>query len=269
MNHTDEGLLQAYIDGEVTDEAKASIVAHLGACAECDRELAELRVAATSFRSAMSVMNKDGDLAAARERVMRAHKAVIPMESRRGLQRVAAGSLARAAALVMLIAGGAAAMIPGSPLRRWIGASIERISNAIAPAPSAPPVVTATAPAEVTREMVPGAETSIAPVNGRVRVNVFATAGGGQLSVRLVDGDRASVQADSSAHAVAFRSAPGRIEILNLGTSDAVIELPRSLRGAAIDVNGKPFYVKEGDVVRVTGPVVRRTDSEVVFQTGS
>jgi hypothetical protein len=269
MKHTDEGLLQAYIDGEVTDEAKASIVAHLDTCAECDRELEELRGAAASFRSAMSLMGSSADTAAARERVLRAHKAVIPIESRRPFQSVARGSLARAAGLVLLVATGAAAMIPGSPLRRWLGTGIDRISSAISPRPAAVPVVPAPAPAVVRRAMVPGPEMSIAPVNGRVRVAVFATAGSGQLSVRLVDGDRTSVQADSSAHAVAFRSAAGRIEILNLGTSDAVIELPRSLRGATIEVNGTTFFVKDGDSTRVTGPVVRRTDSEVVFQTGS
>src|SRR5207253_1087041 len=114
---------------------------------------------------------------------------------------------------------------------------------------------------------VPGAEMSITAVNGKVTVHVYAEPGKGLLTVRIVDTDRTTVQADSSAHAVSFRTSPGSIELMNLGTSDAAIQLPRSLRGAQIDVNGKHFLIKEGDALRVTGPVIRRSETEIVFQT--
>ena len=313
MNHAGEGLLQAYVDGEVSGEEKASLVAHLETCHECGRELEELRGAASMFSGAMALLgegisgeaedavlagagqNRSVQLSEARERILRAHKAanaqsapaasrtapavsiglgdrdakVTPIHARRSVARFASGSLARAAALVLLVAGGAAAMIPGSPVRRWLS---ERIGSVTSPrtasAPSTTPTATTT-PAPAPRVFVPGAEMSIAPSNGKVAIRVFAEAGKGVVMVHLVDADRATVQADSSAHDVAFRTAPGALEVRNLGTADASIQIPRSLNGAEIEVNGATFLVKEGATLRVTGPVVRRSETEIVFQTGS
>jgi hypothetical protein len=275
MNHASEGLLQAYVDGEVTGEERNSLDAHIAACAECGRELVELRGAAAMFSGAVALLNlNEAGVAAARERILAAHRAgatVTPIESRRGVSRFAAGSLARAAGLILVLAGGVAAMIPGSPLRRWIGDRIASITtHRAASTPPAAPAVPSAVPANAPRrEMVPGAEFSIAPVAGKVTIQIFARPGDGILTVRLVDAARASVQADSSAHDVAFRTSPGSMEVLNLGAADAAIQIPRSLRRAEIDVNGKHFLVKDGDALRTTGPVVRRTETEIVFQTGS
>lgn len=285
MNHAGEGLLQAYIDGEVDSAAEATLVAHVATCTECGHELEELRGAAATFSGAMRMLAADEQTGrdAARERILRAHKAapvgvvertappftITPIASHRGFGRVATGSLARAAALVLLLAGGAAAMIPGSPLRRWIGSSWDRISSVISPRPATHPAVIAAPPANLVHELVPGAEMSIAPLNGSVSVNVLTEPGSGQLSVRLVETGRATVQTDSSAHAVGFRTGPGRIEILHLGTSDALIQIPRALRSATIEVNGKIVLVKDGESLRVTGPLVHRSENEIVFQTGS
>ena len=123
--------------------------------------------------------------------------------------------------------------------------------------------------AAIERELVAGAEMLIAPVHDEIRVSVQAAAGSGRLTVRFVDAKLASVQTDSSARNVTFRGAAGRMNILNLGTSDAEIRLPRTLANASIEVNGTPYLVKEGDQLRVTGPTVRRTTDEIVFRTGS
>jgi anti-sigma factor RsiW len=284
MNHPGDGLLQAYIDGEVTGDEKSSLVAHVSACADCGRELEELQAAAATFSSAMSLFGGTSEAAipavdAARQRVRSAARSshtgshepiVISLEEHRAsgrAARFAAGGLARAAALVLLLAGGAAAMIPGSPVRRWLAMGWDLIAGSPTET-SVPVAVTTPAPAPA-RPMVPGAEMSIAPSNGSVRVQVWASAGAGRLKVRLVDSDRATFQADSSAHQVAFRSARGSIEILNLGTADAEIQLPRSLRSAVVEINGKQYLVKEAGQLRTTGPVVSRTDDEVVFRTGS
>jgi anti-sigma factor RsiW len=269
MSHASEGLLQAYVDGEVTGEEETSLAAHVAACHECGRELDELRAAAATFTGALGVNPVTAAaVAEARARVLQARSAtVVPITSAR-TARFAAGSLARAAGLILVLAGGVAAMIPGSPLRRWIGERIAAITSQDAaekatPSPATTPVVTPR------RDMVPGAEMSIAAVGGKVTINLMADSPSGELVVRLVDAEHATVQADSSAHAVAFRTAPGSMEVLNLGSADAAVLIPRTLRHVEIDVNGTHFLVKDGDALRVTGPVARRTETEIVFQSGS
>jgi hypothetical protein len=274
MNHAGDGLLQAYIDGEVTGEAEAALVAHIGTCATCGQELDELRSAAEMFHGAMALMIGTPALEAARTGILRAsrtHDTAIPSiaPKRGGIGRFAAGSLARAAALVLLVAGGAAAIIPGSPLRRWITQGIDRAGAALSSAPPEATPLPPVEPATVERELVPGAGMFIAPVNDQVRVFVYAAGGEGRLTVRLVDASMASVQTDSSARNVTFRRSAGRMDILNLGTSHAEIRLPRTLGAASVEVNGTPYLIKDGDQVRVTGPTVRRTSDEIVFRTGS
>ncbi|MEO5510649.1 MAG: zf-HC2 domain-containing protein [Longimicrobiales bacterium] len=278
MNHAGDGLLQAYIDGEVTGEAEAELVAHVSACATCGEDLKDLRGAAATFHDAMSqfdgmsAIESAREIGAAREQVLRTHKtAATPISSARSatrFSRLAAGSLARAAAVLLLVAVGAAAVIPGSPLRRLIGRGVERISAVLAPTADNP--TEAAAPvAPVERVLVPGAEMSITPVNGAVRVYVNTTPGAGRLTVRLVDSPLATVQTDSSAHNVTLQNATGRMDILNLGVSDAEIRLPRALRSVLIEVNGRPFLVKENDQLRVLGPTAGRNGDEIVFRTGS
>jgi hypothetical protein len=269
MNHAGEGLLQAYIDGEVTGEAEAELVAHVGACAACGEELKELRAASATFEGAMALMSGAPDVRSAHARILRTHKAAAaPLSAKpASITRFAAGGLARAAALVLLVAAGAAAMIPGSPLRKWIGQGLDRMGLLSPRTETAPPPVTP--PPAVERVLVPGAEMSITPVNGAVRIYVTTTPGTGRLTVRLVDAALATVQTDSSAHSVTFRNASGRMDIMNLGQSDAEIRLPRALRSAVIEVNGTQYFVKEQDQLRVTGPTSRRTSDEIVFLTGS
>ncbi len=272
MSHAGEGLLQAYIDGEVRSEAEAELIAHLDACGACAAELQAMRGASALFNSAMSVMTAAPAMVTAREQVLRIHRTkpaqVLPV-SGAGFGRFAAGGLARAAALTLLVTGAAAAIIPGSPLRRWLTGSVGSADSANSTEVEAPVVTPATPSTTARRAMVPGAELVIAPANGSVRVSVDATAGDGRVTVRFVDAARATVQTDSSAHAVTFRNAAGRVDVLNLGTSDAEITMPRSLRTATVVINGRTVLVKDGSQLRVTGPTVANTADLIVFRTGS
>jgi anti-sigma factor RsiW len=274
MNHAGEGLLQAYIDGEVTGPAAADLSAHVGACAVCDTELRELRRASEIFHGAMARLDAAAPRAAAPRVPTRVAEPVIDLAGERArrapaLGRFAAGSLARAAALVLLVAGGATAMIPGSPLRRWIGQGLDRIAAVFAQPEVVAPAATPSPAAPVQPTFVPGAEMSIQPANGGVQVYVQASEGDGRLTVRFADAELARVQTDSSAHAVTFRNSTGRMDILNLGVSDAILTLPGSLEHAEVSINGAVVLRKEGDAVRVTGPAVRHTPQEIVFRTGS
>jgi hypothetical protein len=191
---------------------------------------------------------------------------------RRGASGITAvsGSLARAAALVLLVAGGAAAVIPGSPIRRWLEQGLERIAAVFTAKDEVTPAVVSAPPAtaEPGTPFVPGAEMSVTPVNGAVRIAVQAT-GSGELRVLLVDAANVTVQTDSSAHGASFRSGRGRLEVVNVSASDVEVRLPRSLQKATIEVNGRSYLEKDGDQYRVTGPLIRRSSDEIVFRTGS
>ncbi|HEX6694088.1 MAG TPA: zf-HC2 domain-containing protein [Longimicrobiales bacterium] len=277
MNHAGEGLLQAYVDGELTAEEKSSLAAHLGTCAVCEAELDGLRAAGAVVHEALSLLDAPVPLARARE-AFAGRAEIRPPASqiefpirRRGAFGItaASGGLARAAALVLLVAGSAAAVIPGSPLRRWLEQGIDRIAAVITGRTETPAVVT-TAPAPVPpveETFVPGAEMSVAPSGGAVRIAVQAT--GGELRVFLVDAAAVSVQTDSSAHDASFRSGRGRLDVLNAGESVVVIRLPRSVMRATIEVNGSPYLTKDGDQLRTEGPLIRRSSDEIVFRTGS
>ncbi len=52
MTHSESLLLSASLDGELTAQEQAQLDAHLPACAECSRELAELRFAKTLLSAA-------------------------------------------------------------------------------------------------------------------------------------------------------------------------------------------------------------------------
>ena len=274
MNHAGEGLLQAYVDGELTAGDRASLAAHLGTCAVCEAELGALKSAGAVVHGALALLDGPVPMARARQVMAGAGQAPAPQiefpAKRRGAfgMTAASGGLARAAALVLLVAGSAAAVIPGSPLRRWLEQGIDRIAAVFSARPEAPVVVVTPTPPVTRPSFVPGAEMSVAPSNGEVRISVRA-AGPGELRVFLVDAAAASVRTDSSAHDASFRSGRGRLEVLNAAASDVEIRLPRGLRAATIDVNGTPYLIKDGDQYRVEGPLVRRTSDEIVFRTGS
>lgn len=272
MNHAAEGLLQAYLDDELIGEEKSSVVAHVGACAECSRQLAELKAADVIVGRALRMLGSaPADLVPATPVVTldldRARAA--RSGARHSMPQFGYGSLARAAAMVLLLAGGVAAVVPGSPVRRWVVRSAERIAALFTSEKPAAPAVTPATTTAAEKPFVAAEGLGIAPDNGQVRVLIWSAAAGSSVRVTFVDTPRPFVQYSEDAKEARFRSSRGRLEILDLGAGAAEVQLPRSLRSATIDVNGTQYLYKQGDSLRVTGPVVRRTADEIVFKTGS
>jgi hypothetical protein len=182
--------------------------------------------------------------------------------------RFALGALGRAAALLVAFAGALAA-IPGSPVNRLVTQlfadgeerGAERVPEATSPAP-VPPAPAVAAP----RPALPGV--MLLPAAGQVRVLVWEVAPGAIIRVNLVDGNRVSVEAGSDAEDVRFRTGNGRIEVMNLGHAEAIIQIPRSLPIASLDVDGRQWLFKDGDQLRLTGPVVEQATDAVVFRAG-
>jgi len=266
MNHAAEGLLQAYLDGEATGKAAAEIEGHMAGCDDCRAEVERMRARNLLVSSALQRLDLPA-VQSANEQAWWRVRAAARKPAGRGTGRFAAGALARAAGILLVLAGALAA-IPGSPLRQLIGRLLPDeapVARAVTPpAPAAAQPAPAPAPAPLKRAELPGV--AMVPTEGRVRVLVWSVQPGATIRVNLIDGSRVSVEAGSDAEDVRFRTANGRIEVMNLGSADAVIQIPRSLPFASLDVDGRQWLFKDGDQLRFTGPVLEQARDAVVFR---
>jgi pyruvate/2-oxoglutarate dehydrogenase complex dihydrolipoamide acyltransferase (E2) component len=263
MNHAAEGTLLAFLDGETTSEAAAEIEGHMAGCEACRAELERLRAESQLVASALQLLDRE-PAAAATSQAWWSVRAAARQPAGRAAGRFALGSLARAAAILLVFAGALAALA-GSPVRELLGrllgpddAPPARTAPEPAPAPPRP------AAAEPARAELPGVV--LVPTDGRVRVLVWSVQPGAIIRVNLVEGNRVSVEAGSDAEDVRFRSGSGRIEVMSLGSAEAVIQIPRSLPLASLDVDGRQWLFKDGDQLRLNGPVVEQSRDLVVFR---
>ena len=242
--HLGEGTLQALLDGGLPAGERPAAEAHLAACGECAAAARELR--ALNERAASLLAR--GDVPAP---VAQAQMSLRARRARRGQWGEARRALLRAAVLVVGLAGVAAAAVPGSPVREWIEEAVLPAKRETLPADAR------RAPVPPPRQDAPAAPTgiSIRPDGGAVRVVLSGASPRLQVTARLVDGDRAEVLVRGRAMSGArFRTAPGRIEVVDAGAGEVEVEIPRAARSATVEVNGRVFVVKEGDSLRVLAP---------------
>ncbi len=233
MTHRTDGELQAYLDAELAREEAAEVAEHLLVCVECRARLGELRTAHESLRQALQDLDAE------------------PAPRHRRRTRVTARrALLRAAVLLLAVVGAAAAIVPGSPIR----ALFEREPSAT-PVPLAPVPIPGTTRAETGR--APGiASVTVAPVDGRVDVDVVGFAPGS--IVRVATSRRPDVMARLASGRVAarFSVGPGRLEVVGSpeeGPGEVVIELPRGLGSATLNLNGREALVLSPDGLRRPG----------------
>ena len=135
---------------------------------------------------------------------------------------------------------GAAYAAPGSPVRGWITAAVERVAGRAEtrPAPLA-------APAEQQPVSQPGAS-GIAVAPGRQLLILFASPqAAGQARVELTDAAEVVVRASSGG--ASFTSGIDRLVIDNQGSSgDFEIQIPRAARRVEIRVAGERIFLKSG-----------------------
>lgn len=251
MTHVSEGVLQALLDDELEPEARAEVMDHLTVCQACAVELDTLRGAAELFSRAVQALDDPAADAVLRRRLQ-------------GRARFAwsLGSLARAAVLVLGFAAVASAALPGSPVRGWAVAAWGRAAELFGRGGSA-------AAQERVQEPVtkaPPAGVSILPAAGRVRIVLTGPAPESRIHVQLVDEPRAAVQATGGAATARFRIGAGRIEVVGGGAGDVHIEVPRGARDVQVEVDGKPYVVKQGTDLRVLAPVVDSAGPEVILR---
>lgn len=267
MSHVAEGSLQAYLDGEIDGTVEAALREHLGACAACAGELDSLRHAGRVTHAALSLLDVPAPALRARAALAAARPA------RRTQPRLAwlgAGGFAKAAMLLLALAGVGAAAIPDSPVRRALEATFERVSQLFAgtdaPQQADAPAVAPTAPAA---DEAPMGIVSAMPANGRVRIVLHAPTGALAVTVRFGDENRARVLYRVEQGPERTVSGTGRLELVGLGGGEVVIEIPRHVPNATLQVDGEVYVYKEGERLQASGPAGTTQGSEVRFRIGT
>jgi len=245
MTHRTDGELQAWLDAELPATDASEVAGHLMLCTECRAKLGELRLAGERLRVALAELDAGSARTAG---------------PRRGASRTAL----RAAAMILAVAGAAAAVVPGSPLRQLL----ERMAS------SPPESVPVEAPAV---ESGPGpaspgiASVTVSPVEGRVAVLVDRFADGSTITVRFATDREVRALLLSGEDGARFSVGPGRLYVIaNAGEAPAevLIELPRDLNSATVVVDGRREVVASRAGIRRSGDADLAPQDEVVLRVG-
>lgn len=247
MTHLDEGRLQALLDDEMTEAAAREARAHLEGCAPCRSLLEAMRARSAAVARALLALDVTPPTAPVKERVRAEARRRRP--ARRWLG-VPVTALPRAAAITLLVAGGAAAaVLPGSPLRSWISGDDE-----VSQVRETPAAAVSAAPEEV--------GIRVAPSDGRVRVVVEGLPTGAEVEVTLADGIAgAGAFAPDGAR---FRSGEGVLEVTT-PRGPVRVELPRGV-AASVSVEGRIYLESDASGLRTPGPAVERDTDRVLFR---
>lgn len=209
MTHPDDGTLRAYLDRELPDRERFTTHVHLDDCSGCTDRLSELEHTQRAVHDALALLNAPPDLERAWPR--------IELEMRRPRARRAWPGWSRAAGLVLLAGGGAAAaLLPGSPLRPGSA------SDAVAPVPSAVAAPDA------------GAQAGVRAVGGTALLRVVVEAPSGtEVVVDIVDGASGLFAPRTST----FASEDGLLRAV--ATEGPLrIEIGAALSAATLELNG-------------------------------
>jgi hypothetical protein len=285
MTHATDGLLQAFLDGEIDSPAQAELRDHLDQCAACAAEADALEDMSATVHDALGLlatedapmMRAQAALAAARRggaavQPATADTPAVPAGATGRLSRMTrlgARSFARAAMLLLALAGAGAAAIPGSPVRRALETTFARVAQffgaSSAPvATDAPVVVPGDAP-----EVVIGSRMGVLPADGRVRIVLHPPTGEVSITVRLVDGPRAQVETAMDGEGVRFRTGAGRIEVAGLAGGGVVVDIPRTAESATIEIDGLVHVYKRGELLQLSGPAGSGVGEQVRFRLGT
>lgn len=262
MVHAAEGTLQAYLDGEIDSAAERALSDHVAVCAVCAAELETLRRADAVVEQSLALL--DGPVP-----VLRARAALARQRHGGGrrMARLGAWGLAKAAMLLLVLAGAGVAAIPD--VRRALESTFSRVVAMFSGSQLEDQAVTGPAEPEPAEPVVAPAiergESFVAPADGRVQIVLEAPAGTVEVIARLVDGAQAHVETMTSG-TVALRSGTGRLALRGLGAGTVTIGIPRDVANATIEVDGVVRVYKEGGTLR--GPDAGARGSEVRFIVG-
>ncbi len=261
MEHRTEGELQSWLDAELEGSEALEVAEHLMVCTDCRARLGDLRLAGERLRMALAELEIGS--VESRAAVTTASPRRLREASGR-LHRTGRRSLMRAAALLLVAAGAAAAVVPGSPLRQLI--------DRFAAAGVEPPVVEMPVSGSELDTELPGiASITVAPAGGHMELVVRGFPATSTLTVRYGAGSEVSARLLSGESGARFSAGPGSLYVIGSGGSDPariVIELPRGLESATLDVDGKREVTASRDGIRRAGESDGIPHEEVVLRVG-
>lgn len=282
MGHPDEGRIRAFLDGEAGVES-LEIQAHLQSCSLCADLARGQEETMTVLTEALSLMDVAPVTDQVRDRIsglaggtpgledpslVQRNNASIQgprsRESRRGptaLRSLVRENLPKAASVAILLTAGAAAALPGSPLREWFSGTGR--DSADMEGLEAPGIVSPTtqqpqgSPPVGTEEV--GA--SLPVKAGGMTIRIEEMKEGAEIRVRLVDGDRAGIFAGQGTR---FRTEEGLMEARGAPGS-VTIEVPRQTGRLELLVDGILFLRQRYGELEIPGPMRERTQDEIRF----
>lgn len=237
MTHLTDRQIGEYLDGELSDVESARIERHLDDCPICREEVDRVRDASERLSRDLEAAGVPGELEDADVWPGRA-----PAGTGEGGRLSLASRLLRrpvrsAAAVLLLltVAGGAVAAVPGSPLRPLAVSLIDRARDLVG--------------ADGGEE--PGFGLQVRPLEERLEVRILRPAAGTTLHVRVVRDSVGGVWASGAR----LRSAPGRIELMEPGPGTVRVHLPRPVRDARVLSDGEPVAVWSDGELRLRAPL--------------
>jgi hypothetical protein len=253
MPHIARHELLEYLDRELPADRRAEVAQHVEDCSACGAELAGVRAVSHGFTAAVQRFDVTPDYG---------FDAVIARRKSRGQRHVALRALAKAAVLVFVVGGAGAAAIPGSPVRAWVDDAWSGAKSLLGIAAETPsPEAVAVEPLERSRE---AAGIAVAPVDGRVRIDIQDAAPDARVRIVVTAGTDAAVTAEGAR----YRTGAGWIEVLGAGPGIIRVELPRDAAAAIVSVDGEAKVVKEGANLRLLAPAADSSASELEFRVG-
>lgn len=249
MEHPDEGQIRAFLDGEAGD-AHPGLETHIRQCSQCSAIVQSQEEALMRLSEALAASDVAPPLVRSRQALLRARRKKAPWTMTRR-------NLPKAASIAILITAGAAAALPGSPLRDWIRGSPAGVQESGAPSPpSAEP-----AAALASGEDLGMVGASLPLKEGGMTIRILELAPGAEIRVQMVEGDQVGIYAGQGTrfrteeHVMEATGAPGNLRV----------EVPRGMDGYEVVVEGQVYLRRMEGEVEILGPVGTRTREEVRF----
>jgi anti-sigma factor RsiW len=244
-DHLDETAVERLISGELSPAEEAAARGHERRCAECSRRVTEAMGEKSEIFSLLERLDEGvAKVVDVESVVARARALGIPAtrRSRSNWSRWAAGFL-----LAIGIAGAAYA-IPGSPVRAWVDAVMDRIvpGGADRPAGNAGAPVSGVVPPGVS-----AAGVSVEP--GTALLIRFTAAGERSVRISLTGGSDVVVRAPAGA--ASYDSGPDILTINPRGSAAMFeIAIPRTAPRVEVRVGDERIFLQERGQVTAASP---------------
>jgi len=277
MAHPDDGLIRAFLDGELGEGEAEAFLIHSGSCPECQAEIRVQEKAMSQATRALLLMDTEPSVIealgrfqariSAQDKTQARISALGDFESEKSSRRGAPGSLLKAASIALiLLTAGAASALPGSPVRGWLaqgwnaltgnGAPEGAAQDGIQPGEGDSAGLPDPSAQETWARMVPGGD--------GVEIGLFDLHDNAEIRVVWVEGEEVSVFAEEGTR---FRTEAGRLEA-HSPPGGVRVEIPNALTRVLLTLDGRTLLRKTGPEVEILDTVQSQSPREVVFGAG-